>query len=188
MILFDTIKNHLAGTPRQDFHKYAGFSAGALTLLLVGIFYYYYSATENLLGKIRSINVKRQDTQLILKKLKKVKKQSQEVNELLEKEPNFKIKNFFDTAIQQHKLQNKLKKSADISSETLHKKYTERKLTAQLKQISTQQLCEFLQTIEQNPRVYTKELIITKTRGAALDVMLTIATLTQQRESKGKTR
>ena len=188
MTFFDSIKNHLSRTNRQDFYKYAGISTAVLTLLLIGIFYYYYSTTETLIKQIKTINSKRQDTQLILKKLKKVKRQSQEVNELLEKEANFKIQNFFDTIIQQQKLQSNLKKSADISSELVYKKYTERKLTAQLKQISTQQLCEFLQTIEQKSRIYTKELIITKTRGAALDVTLTIATLTQQRESKGKTR
>ena len=188
MTLLDTMKSYLMSLQRQDFYKYAGATSGVIFALLLGIFYYYYSATSDLITKIKSINRKRQDTQLILKKLKKVKQQSQEVNELLEKEPNFKIKNFFDTVLQQHKLQSKLKKAVDLSSETIHKTYTERKLTAQLKQISTQQLCEFLQTIEQKARVYTKELIITKTKGAALDATLTIATLTPQRESKGKTR
>ncbi|MCF7900379.1 hypothetical protein K9K77_02615 [Candidatus Babeliales bacterium] len=189
MIIFESLKDSLATIQKTDFYKYIAIIGGSILVLLCVIFYYYHITTSDLLKKINSINAKRKDTQLVLKRLKKVEQQSQEVNELLEKEPNFKIKNFFDTAIQQHKLENKLKiAAADISSEIIHKKYTERKLTAQFKQISTQELCEFLQTIEQKARIYTKELIITKTKGASLDVMLTIATLTPQRESKDKTR
>lgn len=188
MIFFDSVKSFLSMLQRIDFYKYTAIIGGAFLALLFGIFYYYYNTTSDLLAKINAINAKRKDTQLVLKRLKKVQQQSQEVNELLEKEPNFKIQNFFDTAIQQHGLNTKLKTVADVSSETIHKKYTERKLTAQFKQINTQELCEFLQTIEQKARIYTKELVITKTKGASLDVTLTIATLTPQRESKDKTR
>lgn len=188
MMLLSKIKNYFLGLQKQEFYTVLKSFFLTFFCIIFGILYYQYSATQDLLSKINSINKTRKEAQLVLGKLKKVNQQSQEVNELLNKEPNFKIKNYFETILAQHKLKLKLKKPVDVASEVLYKKYTERQLTAHFAQISTQQLCEFLKTIEEKTRIYTKDLIITKTKGAALDVMLTIATLTPQGEGKSKTR
>ena len=169
---------------KKEFYKNVGTYFGVMLALTFGLIYYYYAKTSELKATLKKVNRSRQDVQVILQKYKAVKKQSEEVNAMLAEEKNFKIKNFFDSIVQQHQLKNKQKKEAEVSEELLYKRYTEIKLAAQFRQISTQQLCEFLNSIEQKARVYTKELIVTKTKGASLDVSLTIATLKPQSEAK----
>lgn len=51
--------------------------------------------------------------------------------------------------MQQHQLKGQQKQDAQVSEEVLYKRYTEIKLTAQFKQINTQELSELLRSIEE---------------------------------------
>lgn len=186
MDFLQKIQAKLVSFERNEFYKNVGAYFGIVFLLMLGITYYYFSKTSELQSSLKKINRNRERVRLILQEHKAVQKQRTEVNTMLNEEKNFKIKNFFDGIVQQHQLKLQQTKETEISEEVLQKKYTEVKLTAQFKQISTQQLCELLNSVEQKARVYTKELTITKTRGASLDVLLTIATLRPQSETNAR--
>ena len=81
-------------------------------------------------------------------------------------------------------LESKQQRDADVSEEDVLKgKYTELKLVSFLRGIDTRQLCDLLQAIEQKPRIYMKEVIITK-KDSLLDINITIATLTSHLDDK----
>lgn len=184
MEVLQKLQEALLGFEKKEFYKYIGIYFGVIGVLTLGLVYFYYTHVISLQSKLKRVNRSRQEVALLLEKYKYAQKQKAEVDALLNEEKSFKIKDFFDKVVQQHRLTGKQKKEAEPSDEVLHKKYTEYKLTAQFRQISTKQLCELLNSIEQKARVYTKELTITKTRGASLDVSLTIATLKPHSEMK----
>ena len=86
------------------------------------------------------------------------------IDDLLEKEKNFKIKKFFlEDVIQRLYLISRQKGEARLTEEdVLDKQYTQVTLQIQFQQINTQMLCEFLQALEEKERIYIKEVIITK--------------------------
>jgi hypothetical protein len=170
----------------KEFYKRIGLYAGVIVFLIVGTLYYYYTRTSDLHAALKKVNKDRQEVQHLLKKYKRVLEQKEAVNTMLEEEKNFKIQSFFDSVVQQHQLKGQQKQDAQVSEEVLYKRYTEIKLTAQFKQINTQELSELLRSIEEKKRVYIKDLAITKTKGAALDISLTIATLKSQSETKAR--
>lgn len=168
----------------SEFYRNLAFFLGTLTLLTVGIMYYHHSKTSELRSALQKMYKTQQEAKVILERLKLVNKQSEDINTVLEEDKNFKIKSFYDDLVAKNGLTSYQGKEAEVSEDILQKLYTEIKLTAQLRGISTKQLCELLQAIEQKTRIYTKELSITK-RSDSLDIILTIATLKPHASKKG---
>jgi len=183
MEFLEKIQTTLLRFEKREFYRNIGIYFGIVLALIFGLMYYYFSNVLYLKKELKKTKIKREEVQLILRKLKNVTKQSQEVNAVLLEDKDFKIKKFFDDIIEQQNIKSKQKREAEVSEEVLYKRYTEIKLTAQFRQMNTKLLCDLLNAIEQKARVYTKELSITKAKGASLDVSLTIATLKPQNET-----
>lgn len=186
MNFLQQLQARLMNFEKKEFYKYTSIYFGVMLTLIFGIIYYYFSTVHTLKMQLKKINRNREDVRVLLQKHKFIEKQKEKINEILSEEKNFKIKNFFDGLLEQHGLKGLLRRESEVSEEVLYKKYTEIKLVAHLNQINTEQMCQLLDSIEQKARVYIKELIITKTRGASLDVSLTIATLKPQSELKAQ--
>jgi len=186
MEFLQSLKTRILNFEKKEFYRNSGAFIGIIGLLIFGIFYYYYSTVSSLRKNLKKINGRRAEAQLVLKKLQTVTKQKEEVDALLNKEKNFKIQSYFDDTVKQLNLTLHQKRDADVSEESLQKGYSEIKLVSQFKAITMEQLCKLLDSLEQKPRIYVKELSITKARGAALDVTLTIATLKSQNSSEPK--
>ena len=184
MNIFQKIHTYLYTLDTKEFYK-------NITLFLVGNFlacciisYIFLSAMGSLKESLQDIYKKEQETKNLLDRLKKVKKQSEEINTILEQEPTFRIKNFFDDTLKKLNLDSKQRREADVSEEDVLKgQYTEVRLTSFLNGIDTRQLCDLLQALEQKSRIYMKELIITK-KDSLVDVNITIATLTSEINGK----
>lgn len=183
MEFLEKLQQQILRFEKKEFYRNIGIYFGVVLTLIFGLLYYYLTSVLYLKKELKKTKAKREQVQLILQKLKNVKKQSQEVNAVLLEDKNFKIKNFFDGIVEQQNIKNKQKREAEVSEEILYKRYTEVKLTAQFRQLNTKLLCDLLNAIEQKARVYTKELSITKAKGASLEVSLTIATLKPQNET-----
>jgi len=181
-----SLQNKVLQFEQKEFYRNSGIFLGVICFLIFGIFYYYYSTIFSIKRDLKKINSRREEAQLILKKLQTVTKQKDEVDTLLDKEKNFKIQSYFDDTVKQLGLTSNQKRDADVSEEALQKGYSEIKLVAQFKSITMEQLCKLLEALEQKPRIYVKELVITKARGASLDITLTIATLKSQTASESK--
>lgn len=163
------------------FYYFAGF-IGAFAIIMFGFMYYFYSSVHGLEQRISRINRQREETRTILQKHALVKQQQAEVDAILAKDSSFRIKEYFTSVINELGLMNNATKPAEVTEpQDLTPNYAEIKLDASFSDINMKQLVELLYKIEQNERIYTKELVITKAqKGRSLDVTLVIATLQQK--------
>jgi len=183
MNFFDRLKEFALPLETSEFYRNLGIFLGSLVLITGGIMYYHHSATSELRSSLQRIHKTQQEAKQILERLKAVKKRQEEVDTVLEEDKNFKLKSFYDETIQRLNLSSYKVKEAEVSEDVLQKTYTEIKISTQLRGVSTKQLCELLQALEQKTRVYTKELTILK-KNDSLDVTLTIATLLKSQTAK----
>lgn len=150
------------------------------------VMYRFYKNVGFYKTRITSINKKREELREILTRLERVKKEQTEVDTLLEKDKDFKIGGYFNDVMEKLPIVQNKTREPDTSSEVLENGYTEVKLSASFANLSTQKLTEILLTIQDNPRIYTKELIIHQPNGArTINVTLVIATLEPKTEIPG---
>jgi hypothetical protein len=177
MIQLARIRNFLKNLDMPEIYKYTGILLGAVALILGLILWNYYSGVQTLQKRLIAVNKQRTETRQLLEKNEQVLQQQAHVDAVLDRDKNFKIKEYFMAIVQKLGLSSLISKDADISANTLVNDYTEIKLDVGLSGMNMQQLVDLLYNIEQNERVYTKELKITKSlRSATIDVSLVIAT------------
>lgn len=176
MVFFDTMTTFITGIDRTNWYKYAAIAASIFLSIIAGLLYFYYSSLSDAQARIAELNESRQEVKAILSKATRVQKQRAEINTILEEDPNFKIKQFLQDVMTQ------LGIVADFAGETRidhENNYQEDIVTYQITGISMKQLTEFLNEIDENKRVFTKELDITKSKRAphTIDVNITMATM-----------
>ena len=183
MTFFLPIKDYLDTLESKDFKRYLLIGFGILLSIIFLLIFNYYRSVSALKTRIASINRRRKEVHAMLERYELVKKQQIEVNNVLAKEKDFKISQYFENLLQ--KLQISKNKTQD--TETLPKDvldgYTEWTLYANLANLNTKKLSELLYAIEQEERIYTKELEIEKSAAnKTINVKLTIATLEPKSE------
>ncbi len=154
-------------------------------ILISGTLIYRYYATIAAVNKRAEIaNRKRNELRGLLERYEMVKKQQAEVDSLLSKDKEFKIGGYFNDLIMKFGIEKNKTREPETSRETLDNGYTEVKLYATFAQMSTKQIAELLDAIEQNERVYTKEVEMYKpgTNGQTVNVNLLIATIEPKTE------
>jgi len=186
MKFFNTINQFIAGLDEKSFYKYLLATLAALLIICAGFIYYYYSSISYWKKQINEINFARDDVKRIIDRDEEVLKQREEVNKMLQEMPDFKIEGYFNDLIAKLGLtQNKVTSPNIAYGEGGDKEYREVLLTTQFDNLNMKQLTELLNEIEQNSRIYTKELEITKSKKTpnTIDVSLTIATLQRKPET-----
>jgi hypothetical protein len=177
MAFFTQIKDYLDNLESKDFKKYLLIAFSVLVLLIGLLIFQYYRSVSALKARINTINRKRRDIQTMLERYERVKKQQIEVNTILAKEKDFKIAQFFENVLEKLNI-SKNKMQEETSPKDVLDGYTEWTLYAVLNNLNTKKLSELLYAIEQEERIYTKELEIEKsTKAEAITVKITIATL-----------
>jgi beta-lactamase regulating signal transducer with metallopeptidase domain len=178
MIFLEKINDWLCGLDEKDFYKYFGIFFGAIALACGLILFFHFRAINDLERRSADINSLREEAQKIFSKAETVKQQQATVDATLAKEKDFKIGGYFKDLLVSLNLLDK-KTVENPSHIDLGKGYTETILNTKLTEMNTKQLCEILDAIDENERIYTKELDIVKSakKPNAIDVTLTIATL-----------
>lgn len=166
---------------RESYRLYA-IILGVLIFFLAVIIYFYYHSLGNIERRIKKVNQLREETRTIFAAHEMVKKQQQEVDTILAKDPTFKIKEYFTTVVNELHVEKNMSKNAEISEpQDLNNGYSEIKLEASFSELHMKQLVNLLYKIEQNERIFTKELVIAKAlKSPTIDVTLVIATLQPQ--------
>lgn len=174
---------------RLDEKKLLTYMASALLIyaLICGfIIYRFYANVGYYKARSATINKKRQELRDILTRLERVQKEQADVDALLDADRDFKIGGYFNDVMQKLNIMQNKTREPDTTSELLENGYTEVKLSASFANLSTQKLTELLLTIQDNPRIYTKELIVHQPNGArTINVTLVIATLEPKTELTG---
>lgn len=179
MNILEKIKELLDSLDTKDFYKYIGALLAAVTLILLFLIYRFYSNVWDIQKQLRLTNEQRGEVQTLLEKAARVKKQQKDVNTMLEADPNFKIAGYFQGILAQLGLTNKEESNTVTTQERGEQEYNESILTAKFIDMTMREVSELLNVLEQNKRIYTKNLEIQKSRKSnrTIEVQLTIATL-----------
>jgi len=152
----------------------------SIIMALAGlIIYQYYATVSEYTDQIEAINEQRQDVQELLEKAYLVKEQKETVNAMLKADPNFKIDAYFTEVVNQLALQGNLDMKKANRIERGDQKYDESILNAKLSSMNMKEVSELLEKIEENKRVYIKNVEIEKItkKLRTVEVQITIATL-----------
>lgn len=183
MEFFENIRLYIDRLDEKKLLLYLGIGLIVYSLLCGIVIYKFYSNVRFYKTRIAAINKKRTELRDIVTRLERVKKEQADVDALLEADKDFKIGGYFNEVMQKLSIVQNKTREPDTTSELLENGYTEVKLSASFANLSTQKLTELLLIIQDNPRIYTKELIIHQPNGArTINVTLVIATLEPKTE------
>jgi len=126
--------------------------------------------------KTKILNKARRDVQVILTEYDHTKKKMHEVDILLTKDKNFYIQKYYKDTVDTLDIMNQ--KASNLVSQTWPNGYIEESLPINFTAINMKQLCNFLEAIQENTRVFIKKLDISKSPvDKKINVSLVIATL-----------
>ncbi|MEX0940324.1 MAG: hypothetical protein WDZ41_03115 [Candidatus Babeliales bacterium] len=183
MIVLDQIRQFILNLDSKQFQRYLIIILSIILCLIGIVIYRYYSSISFYKKRIYQINQQRRTVKEILERFEIVKKQQTEVNTLLEKDRDFKIAGYFNNVINKLGISQNKTREPETSSEELDNGYTEIKLFASFSNMNMQRLTELLDTLEQNERIYTKEIEVYKPdQEATININILIATLEPKTE------
>lgn len=182
MVFLDNIRAFIANLDQKTWYTYVAIAMGIYLVLIAGVLYYYYSSISTLQEQINNVNDERKQAQQILTEAKRVQKQRAEVNAIIEEDPNFKIKGYLLEVMAGIGITPSLSTDQKISRED---NFVENIATYQFTGITMKQLTELLDEIEQNKRLYTKDLEIIRSKKIpnTIDVGITVATMIPKERS-----
>lgn len=177
--ILDSIVNFLEALDKKLFYRYGAIFLALVMALSIFMLYMYRETNIMSLKQMKKIGQMHTDIIEILQKNQQVETQRAAVNEMLDENPYFKIKNFLTELLK------KLNLTSDVisTSESVNvndNNYLDIVASVKLIDISMQELTELLQEIEQNNRVHIRSLEITQKKPKFIDVNLTIATLSKK--------
>jgi hypothetical protein len=184
MKFLNPIQNFINNRDTRTFYIYVmGYAGGCLALCIL-IIIYYYSSVRDLEKKIKNIGESREEVRDIFEKYAIVKQQQALVEDILAKDPNFKIVGYFKKLLEDIHLTNKMIDES-VTTTDLEENYRKSELTIKFEGMSMKDLTILLEKIEQNSRVATNRLDIvsSKKNNKTIDVTLTISTLLPKIES-----
>jgi predicted lipid-binding transport protein (Tim44 family) len=182
------IQTFFATLSKKEFQQYTAIAGSLLALLIMFSVYRYTVTISRLKKEIAAINKQRGDQlKELLMRYELVKKQQAEVETMLAKDPNFKIKEFLDTVMSKVNIIQYKAKEEQFSQQDLENGYTENQLYVSFANITTQHICELLYALEQNERVYIKQVELYKTDlSKTINANVTVATLQPKQETSGE--
>lgn len=186
MVIIEKIKEFIHNTEEKTFYYYLAATLGIVILLSGFLMYSYYSSVGYWQKRIRAVNELRDNVRAILTKDEIVASQRASVNTMLQETPDFKIDGYLTEILQKFSLEGNKQTSGPVAYiDHGDPEYREALLPVKFDMMNMKQLCELLNEIEQNKRVYTKDLDIIKSKKVpnTIEVSLTIGTLQRKPET-----
>ena len=126
-------------------------------MAIIGVMLYrHFAAVTDIAAKTKQLNQARRDIQQILTEYEHIKSKQNDVDELLAKEKNFYIQKYYQDTIASVHITNQTVSA--LNSATWPNGYLEESININFSAITMQQLCEFLQALQANSRVFIKNL------------------------------
>lgn len=180
MDFFNKLKNKLEILDDKQLYTYILGMLGVLVLLILLVMFYYFRTARSIKRQLRDLNeIRATQVKNILIQAERVQKQKEKLDALLADDPEFKLTEYLETVLANLDLSERKDISQAPQPIELDDKYTEHVLEFTLNDINMKQLVEFLVNVEENRRIYTKKLEITKSKTTpnSLEVHIAIATL-----------
>jgi len=182
MEALEKIRAFFEGMEEKDFYKYIALFISTVFLIVGFIVFRYYQNINYLKKRIDVVNELREEAHQVLEKSLRVEQQRKEVNHILEEDADFKIIGYFEGLVEKFKLPKPTEKR--VTETNLDDEYRESTLEIKFTDMNMKALAELLQEIEQNKRIYSKTLEISKSKKQpnTIEVNLSIATLHKKTE------
>lgn len=176
MTFFDNLQARIWALDKQSWYKYLAITGTIIFLIMGLILFFYFKSVSNWTERIDQINEDRAKAKQVLDKAKRVQKERAEVTALLAENPNFKIKEDIQRILQTIGIN--FTSQSEVTT-TRTDNYQEVASTYQFSGITMKQLTEFLNAIDENKRLFTKELEISKSKRIprTIDVDIKIAAM-----------
>lgn len=186
MFGFDGVLGFFKRIDKKDLKRYVAMYVACFGLFVGLIVYRYVNQISHYQIQIKQLNRARKDLQSILTDYNQVKQQKDQVDKILKKDKNFYLQKFFQDLIKELKINQKAVTS--LVSQKLQNGYIEESLQIRFSAITMQQLCQFLEKLETNQRVYAKKLDISSkgVQSRSISVSFAIATLKPEEETSNK--
>lgn len=185
MALVHKIKEFISSWEKKDFYVYTGLFLGFVCVVTLGLIFYSQYTMSDLERRIDEVNELRETSvKDILGRAREVEQQRKNVNEMLAKEKDFNIASYFKKLLNDLNISGDKQERFEILQAEREDDYREDSLSVRLVDMNMQKLTELLQEIEQNQRIYSKDLEINKSpkKADAIEVSITIATLQPKAE------
>lgn len=176
MMSLESIKDYIQGLNHKEIIRLL---CGYIILFMVLVLFFlhrHFNAILEMEQKTKLLNKARQEVQLILTEYDHIKNKKNEVDALLAKDKNFYIQKYYQDTIATLNISNQ--KASNLISQTWPNGYIEDSVQISLSAITMKELCQFLQAIQINTRVFVKNLDIVKSSvDKKINVNMSIATL-----------
>jgi len=179
MELMNRLRLFIEGMEEREFKQYLLIVLGVILLVTGFLVFRHYRKVGALQERIENINDEREEkVSTILQRMNVVTQQRKQVYDILAKNKDFRIANYFDTLLKKQGLVDKSTVQSP-SVVVLGPDYSETILSASFVRMTMKELTELLEKIEKNERVYAKSLEIIKSTKTpkTIEVNVTIATL-----------
>lgn len=176
--MFDmqSVRDYLYGLNKKETMRIMGAFFILFICIISFLLFKHVNLLHNIEQKTQVLNKARRDIQIILTEYEHMKNKKNEVDLILMKDKNFYIKKYYQDTVKELHIVNE--SSSSLMTQLWPNGYEEESLQINFLQISMKQLCEFLQSLQTNQRVFVKDLNITKGSIAKkINASLTIATL-----------
>mgnify|MGYP000553009891 CR=1 FL=1 len=175
MISFESVKDYIQGLNHKEIARMIA-AYLVLFIVLVGFLLYKHAdAIAQAQQKMSTLNKARKDIQNILTEYEHIKSKKGEVDLELAKDKSFYIQKYYQDIMNELNITNQ--SPPHLVSNPGPAGYLEDSLPVNLSSITMQQLCEFLQALQANHRVFVKNLDIVKSNvPKKINVNMVIAT------------
>ena len=172
----ESIKDYLHGLNQREMIRVMVIYFVCFSLIIGFLLFRHINLFHEIEQRTKILNKARQDIQSILTDYDHIKNKKNEVDQILMKDKNFYLVKYYQDTVQATSIVNKTVSA--LATQVGPSGYDEESLQINFSQITMKQLCEFLQSLQTNPRVIVKNLDITKGPvPRKINAGLTIATL-----------
>lgn len=176
MLIFDSIRDFIRNLDRKEMTRWGALYVGVCVTLIILIFARHIMNSNDLSQKIIQLNKSRSTVQQIFTTFQVVQEQKNKVDEILKKNKNFYIQKFFQDLLNQQHLSSQV--TSRFATEKLPNGYIQESLAVNCASITTQQLCELIIAVQQQPLVYITFVDINHmVHAKKINVTMTVATL-----------
>lgn len=176
MMLFDPIRDFVRNLDRKEFTFWGSVYCGATALCIVIIIVRHVMVSGDIAQRTIQLNKSRTALQEIFTKYQVVAQQKNKVDVALKNNKSFNIQQFLQNLIVKYNLSSQV--TSRFAQEKLPNGYFQESVVMSCTQITTEQLCELIVSIEQETLAYITFVDITRMAQAKkINVNISIATL-----------
>jgi len=172
---------------KKEFQQYMLATLSAIALLSLGISYYTYNKSSTLAGEVKKLNRQANRVAGILSKNTMLQQEEGKIRSLLEKNPNFSMKAYFEKFYTKHgispKPESRTSQGPEIEGSEKGIKYQETVMQATFKKQTMKKLVDMLTDLYRDPIVYLKGLEITA-ENKKINFEMTLATKQYKKEEE----